>query len=88
MSTIKLADLKDVKCTHCGEGVRLFSKGIICIENHVHDLESDLWLDTEASVTGKPREPRKACPICESTKQCFCNKIEAGFMMRESSGRK
>lgn len=73
-SNIKARHLKFKKCPECDDPLRLCEKGIICTENHLFGKESELWLDIEALATGIPR-------------YTVVSHIEAGFMMRESSGR-
>jgi len=80
--TLKQRTLKEnnVKCPTCQGALRIYSKGLICSQNHHYEKESETWLDTEALVTGIARE---RCFQCDAfLNKCRCEKIPSGFMLR------
>lgn len=73
-TTIEARHLRGRKCPECDEPLRLCQKGLTCSENHIFDKESDTWLDIVALIRWAQTHPVDTV-------------VDAGFMMRESSGR-
>lgn len=90
MSTIKLHDLKNIKCPECEGKLRLGNFGIICDKNHFFSKESDLWRGIERSHSPQEILFDCHCDTKEKKAKCNCSNEHRYVtkMMHESSGRK
>ncbi len=87
--SIKLRDLKKIKCPECEGKLRPGNFGIICERNHFFDKQSSLWLGIIEFLNPPPTfycwcgtEEEKLKCTCAHTTERYITK-----MMHEFSGR-